>query len=229
MLLVVCDLLLLSTDLDFTSSTVRGWWAQQFAFDKYVGSTKHLFTWNDMNEPSVFNGPEVSMSKDAMNSEGIEHREWHNVYGQLFQRATAEGLVLRHLDREQALELKTSEEAVEVDLAQVERPFVLSRAFFAGSQRYGAIWTGDNAAKWSHLQIAAPMLLSINIGGLSFAGADVGGFFGNPSAELMTRWHFAAAYQPFFRGHAHLDTKRREPWVFGEPTTSQLRAATATR
>ena len=39
----------------------------------------------------------------------------------------------------------------------------------------------------------------------------------------------AAAYQPFFRGHAHLDSKRREPWVFGEPTTGLLRAATAAR
>jgi hypothetical protein len=48
---------------------------------------------------------------------------------------------------------------------------------------------GDNAAQWSHLQIAAPMLLSINLGGLSFAGADVGGFFGEPDAELFTRWY----------------------------------------
>jgi len=217
--------------LDFTSSTVRGWWAQQFALDKYKGSTVDLFTWNDMNEPSVFNGPEVSMSKDATNIAGIEHREWHNLYGQMFHRSTAEGLVLRHLPREEVLELKTSHpsDQVSVDLATVHRPFVLSRAFFAGSQRFGAIWTGDNAAKWSHLQIAAPMLLGINIGGLSFAGADVGGFFGNPSEELMTRWHQAASYQPFFRGHAHLDSKRREPWVFGEPTTSRLRAATMAR
>ncbi len=74
-------------------------------------------------------------------------------------------------------------------MAGVHRPFVLSRSFFAGSQRFGAIWTGDNAARWDHLQAAAPMLLGINLGGLSFAGADVGGFFGNPSAELMTRWH----------------------------------------
>eukprot|EP00750_Incisomonas_marina_P008842 INCI15713.3.p1 GENE.INCI15713.3~~INCI15713.3.p1 ORF type:complete len:805 (-),score=132.64 INCI15713.3:1066-3480(-) len=225
--------------LDFTSPTVRGWWAQQFALDKYKGSSVDLFTWNDMNEPSVFNGPEVSMSKDAVNLAGIEHREWHNIYGQMFHRSSAEGLVLRHLDRKTVLQLSDSTDKdtdresdaalVAVDLAKVQRPFVLSRAFFAGSQRFGAIWTGDNAAKWSHLQIAAPMLLSINIGGLSFAGADVGGFFGNPSAELMTRWHQAAAYQPFFRGHAHLDSKRREPWVFGEPTTGLLRAATAAR
>lgn len=47
-------------------------------------------------------------------------------------------------------------------------------------------------------------------------GADVGGFFRNPDAELQTRWNQVATFYPFFRGHAHLDTKRREPWVFGE-------------
>ena len=67
------------------------------------------------------------------------------------------------------------------------------------------------------------MLLSIGVGGLAFVGADVGGFFGDPDAELMVRWMQAGAYTPFFRGHAHHDSKRREPWMFGEPTTSQVR------
>ena len=47
------------------------------------------------------------------------------------------------------------------------------------------------------------------------AGADVGGFFADPNGELMTRWFQLGAFYPFFRGHAHLDTKRREPWIFG--------------
>src|SRR5690242_17193880 len=71
----------------------------------------------------------------------------------------------------------------------------------------------------------AIMFLYRNIGlaGLSFCGADVGGFFGEPSAELFVRWYQAGAFTPFFRAHAHLDTKRREPWVFGEPYTSIAR------
>ena len=56
----------------------------------------------------------------------------------------------------------------------------------------------------------------------------MGGFFGNPDAELYTRWYQSGAYYPFFRGHAHLDTARREPWVFGEPTTSRVRSALST-
>jgi len=199
-----------SSYLDFTSEHVRSWWADQFSYDKYRGSTSALFTWNDMNEPSVFNGPEVSMQKDLVNLKGEEHREWHNLYGMLFQRATAEGQIRRNKDENM-------------------RPFVLSRAFFIGSQRYGAIWTGDNAAEWGHLEVAAPMLLSLNVAALSFVGADVGGFFGDPDAELFTRWMQAGAFQPFFRGHAHHDSKRREPWMFGEETLVRLRKAAMAR
>ncbi|CAG8568158.1 8262_t:CDS:2, partial [Racocetra fulgida] len=103
------------------------------------------------------------------------------------------------------------------------RPFVLSRAFFVGTQRYGAIWTGDNFAKWDHLAISTPMLLTIGISGLPFSGADVGGFFGNPEPELLVRWYQVGAFQPFFRAHAHIDTKRREPWLFGDPYTGYIR------
>ena len=70
-----------------------------------------------------------------------------------------------------------------------KRPFVLTRSYFAGSQRIGAMWTGDNAAEWSHLEISTPMLLTQGIAGFAFSGADVGGFFGNPSSELLTRWY----------------------------------------
>lgn len=199
-----------SSYLDFTAEHVRNWWADQFAYNKYKGSTPTLFTWNDMNEPSVFNGPEVSMQKDLLNLAGDEHREWHNLYGMLFHQATSEGLAKRNKDHD-------------------VRPFVLSRAFFAGSQKFGAIWTGDNTAEWGHLKIATPMLLSLNVAALSFVGADVGGFFGNPDAELFTRWMQAGAYQPFFRGHAHHDSKRREPWVFGDETMHRLRKAAMAR
>ena len=203
-----------SSYLDFTDPNVRSWWAQQFALDKYIGSTMDLFTWNDMNEPSVFNGPEVSMSKDAKNLAGVEHREWHNLYGLYMQQATAMGLEQRKEMKQDWMDWNPQSPT------ENSRPFVLSRAFWAGSQRFGAIWTGDNTAQWGHLKIASPMLLSINLAGLSFAGSDIGGFFGEPGAELFTRWYQAGAFTPFFRGHAHHDTKRREPWSYGEPYTT---------
>eukprot|EP00854_Cymbomonas_tetramitiformis_P009889 gene9889-11712_t len=194
-----------SSYLDFTSPTVRAWWGSKFGLDKYIGSTKDLFIWNDMNEPSVFNGPEVTMPKAAVHHGDWEHRDVHNLYGYYVHMATADGLRQRGTGD--------------------QRPFVLSRAFFAGTQRVGPIWTGDNAADWNHLQVSVPMLLTLGMSGLTFSGADVGGFFGNPDAELLVRWYQVGAFYPFFRGHAHQETRRREPWLFGDPTTSQIRNA----
>ncbi|XP_073695505.1 neutral alpha-glucosidase AB isoform X1 [Garra rufa] len=189
---------------DFTNPEMRAWWASKFAFDQYEGSMENQYIWNDMNEPSVFNGPEVTMHKDALH--GVwEHRDVHNLYGLYVQKATADGLIQRS--------------------GGVERPFVLTRAFFAGSQRYGAVWTGDNAAEWGHLKMSIPMCLSLGLVGISFCGADVGGFFKHPSAELLVRWYQAGAYQPFFRAHAHIDTPRREPWLFGPENTALIREA----
>ncbi|CAG8642958.1 19024_t:CDS:10, partial [Racocetra persica] len=188
---------------DFTNPSAQEWWIKKFAFDQYKGSTEFLFIWNDMNEPSVFSGPEITMPKDLIHYGGWEHRNLHNLYGLTYHSATAKGLINRS--------------------NPPRRPFVLSRAFFVGSQRYGAIWTGDNFAKWDHLAISTPMLLTIGISGLPFSGADVGGFFGNPEPELLVRWYQAGAFQPFFRGHAHIDTKRREPWLFGDPYTGYIR------
>lgn len=88
-----------------------------------------------------------------------------------------------------------------------QRPFVLSRAAFAGTQRYGAIWTGDNTGDWEHLRAGQPMVMSLGLAGITFGGADVGGFFGNPDGELLARWYQAGAFYPFFRAHAHLDSK----------------------
>uniref|UniRef100_A0A8C2G9P0 Neutral alpha-glucosidase AB n=1 Tax=Cyprinus carpio TaxID=7962 RepID=A0A8C2G9P0_CYPCA len=193
---------------DFTNPEMRAWWANMFAYDQYEGSMENLFTWNDMNEPSVFNGPEVTMHKDALHGKW-EHRDIHNMYGLYVQMATAEGQIQRS--------------------GGAERPFVLTRAFFAGSQRFGAVWTGDNAAEWDHLKISIPMCLSLGLVGVSFCGADVGGFFKNPSTELLVRWYQTGAYQPFFRAHAHLDTTRREPWLFGPENTALIREAVRQR
>lgn len=63
-----------SSYLDVTSPAVRSWWVEQFGLDKYQGSTQHLYIWNDMNEPSVFNGPEITMPKDVLHWGDVEHR-----------------------------------------------------------------------------------------------------------------------------------------------------------
>ncbi|KAG8474722.1 hypothetical protein CXB51_031306 [Gossypium anomalum] len=82
----------------------------------------------------------MTTSRDDLHLGGVEHWELYNAYGYYFHMATAEGL-LKHGDGK-------------------DRPFVLSRAFFAGSQRYGAIWTSDNSADWDQLRNVVAALSS---------------------------------------------------------------------
>ena len=192
--------------IDAFSPAARAWWKSLFTYDKFKGTMSNVWLWNDMNEPSVFNGPEVTMPKDNMHHGNWEHRDVHNINGMTFHNATYQALIERKK-------------------GEVLRPFVLTRSFFAGSQRLGAMWTGDNEAKWSHLQESLPMVLNQGVSGFPFAGADVGGFFGNPSKELQTRWYQAGAFYPFFRAHAHIDTRRREPYLLGEPYTTIMTQA----
>ncbi|KAF2754890.1 glucosidase II alpha subunit [Pseudovirgaria hyperparasitica] len=182
------------------------WWKTLFKYEKFAGTAPNTFIWNDMNEPSVFNGPETTMPKDNLHHGNWEHRDVHNINGMTFVNATYQAMVER----------KRGEQ---------RRPFVLTRSFYAGSQRLGAMWTGDNQANWDHLAASIPMVLSQGIGGFPFAGADVGGFFGNPEKDLLTRWYQAGIFYPFMRGHAHIDTRRREPYLAGEPYTGIISQA----
>lgn len=193
---------------DFLNKEARDYFAEQYRLENYKGSTLDCYTWNDMNEPSVFNGPEVTMAKDKLHG-AVEHRDVHNMYGMLYTMATHQGHLVRSDSK--------------------LRPFILTRSAYAGSQRYAAIWTGDNTADWGHLEASIPMCLSLSVAGMGFCGADVGGFFGNPDGELFVRWYQAAAFQPFFRSHAHIDTKRREPWLYSAGEMAIIRQAIRAR
>ncbi|XP_034119570.1 neutral alpha-glucosidase AB [Drosophila albomicans] len=189
---------------DFFNPVVRDYYASQYHLSKFKTVTEDVMIWNDMNEPSVFNGPEITAPKDLIHYGNWEHRDVHNLYGHMHLMGTFDGLQKRDPN---------------------QRPFILTRAHFAGSQRYAAIWTGDNLADWSHLQHSIKMCLTEAVAGFSFCGADVGGFFGNPDSELLERWYQTGAFLPFFRAHAHIDTKRREPWLFPERTRLIIRSA----
>ncbi|XP_004521723.1 neutral alpha-glucosidase AB isoform X2 [Ceratitis capitata] len=189
---------------DFFNPEVRAYYASQYLPSNFKTVTADVMIWNDMNEPSVFNGPEVTMPKDMIHYGNWEHRDVHNLYGHMHVMGTFDGLLGRDPN---------------------QRPYILTRSHFAGTQRYASIWTGDNTADWGHLQHSLKMCLSEAVAGFSFCGADVGGFFGNPDAELFARWYQTGAFLPFFRGHAHIDTKRREPWLFPEDTRLIVRDA----
>lgn len=196
--------------IDSLNPAAQAYWDELHALSKenaVFGESQNIYLWNDMSEPSVFDGPETSAHKDNLHYGNWEHRSVHNIVGKSFHELTYNALVKRSEHQER------------------QRPFILTRSYFAGSQRTAAMWTGDNMAKWEYLQASIPMVLTSNVVNMPFSGADVGGFFGDPSKELLTRWYQTGIWYPFFRAHAHLDSRRREPWVPGEPFTGHIRDA----
>ncbi|HEX3677909.1 MAG TPA: TIM-barrel domain-containing protein [Sphingomicrobium sp.] len=184
---------------DFTRASTRAWWGslyKDFMDDGFAGF------WNDMNEPAVFDTPTKTMPLDNLHRiesddfapRNATHAEIHNVYGMENTRATFEGMRRWRPN---------------------QRPFVMTRASFAGGQRYAVTWTGDNSSTWDHLRLSVEQLINLGLSGFSYSGADVGGFTGGPSPELMTRWFEVAAFTPIFRDHSMKDAPRAEPWVDG--------------
>lgn len=183
---------------DFSRVQARRWWGDLYA--GFVGDGVAGF-WNDMNEPSIFNVPGKTMPLDVVHRiesddfapRSTSHAEMHNVYGQLNSRATYEGLARLQPD---------------------VRPFVLTRATYAGGQRFAATWTGDNVSSWQHLKMGVQQLINLGLSGFSYAGNDVGGYAGeHPSPELLTRWFQFGAFMPLFRAHAETGRPDQEPWV----------------
>lgn len=184
---------------EFTQKNTRDWWGslyKQFVSEGLAGF------WNDMNEPSVFLTDNLTMPDNVQHRieepgfrpRTATHLEIHNVYGMENSRATYEGL-----------------RKLEPNL----RPFVLTRATYAGGQRYAATWTGDNTSSWDHLRLTTPMLLNLGLSGFGLSGADVGGFIGTPGPALLTRWTELATFQPIDRNHTNKGSGDKEVWVHG--------------
>lgn len=177
---------------DFTNEAVRQWWGASFSHLVEPGVEGF---WNDMNEPSAWGQDIPDIVQFGFDGHGGSMRQAHNIYGLNMSRATFEGTK---------------------KLLGGKRPFVLTRAAYAGIQRYSAVWTGDNVASDEHMMLSARMVNSMGLSGLSFVGPDMGGFMDTPSKELFIRWLSLGVYTPFFRNHAAKGENRKEPWSFGE-------------
>ncbi len=225
---------------DFSRAEVRQWWGNlyQGLLDQGVDAF-----WNDMNEPALTNlfssseqdRPSVQEMEEKARDESSEHgrtmdnnvlhraggnqpsgldgppvlhKFFHNAYGMEMARSTYEGL--RRLQPD-------------------SRPFVLTRSGTAGVQRYAAVWTGDNSSIWEHIPLAITMCLNLGMSGVPLVGADVGGFWGNTTGELLARFAQLGAFMPFSRNHNAMGNVDQEPWSFGDPYESAYRKAIETR
>ncbi len=184
---------------DFTQAESRQWFGTLFK-DFYAMGVAGF--WNDMNEPALFDTPSKTMPDNVQHrihepgfaARTASHLEMHNVYGMQNTRATRDGMLA---------------------LQPNERPFVMTRASYAGGQRFSTTWTGDNSATWNHLRFVVPQLVNLGLSGFSLAGADVGGFAGSPPPDLLTKWIETAAFQPIDRDHSAKGTRMHEVWVDG--------------
>lgn len=204
---------------DFTKAETREWWGD--LYENFYQNLEIAGFWNDMNEPAVFHVHHKTLPDHVQHDcdgSPASHRKAHNIYGMQMNRASWEGL--RRLQPER-------------------RPFLLSRATFAGGQRFAAIWTGDNSTSWEDLQIANVQCQRLSVCGFSMVGTDIGGFCGLPEPELYLRWLQLSVFHPLMRTHskgihesgdsaisdalelaaATLPMTDREPWSFGEKWT----------
>jgi alpha-glucosidase len=188
---------------DFSSPKARKWWSEQYQYLLNLGISGF---WHDMNEPSSFSAwGDMTLpgsTRHDLEGQGGDHREFHNLYGLLMNKSSFEGIRNYSHDK---------------------RPWLFSRAGWAGLQKYAWNWTGDIDSTWQSLKQTIITILGLGLSGHAFSGVDIGGFSGSPDAELYLRWFQMSTFLPLFRTHSAVGTKPREPWVFGEPTTSILR------
>lgn len=180
---------------DFTDPRARAWWGTHYPRLLDLGIAGF---WHDMNEPAAFAawGDQTLPlpTCHTMEGRGGDHREAHNLYGLLENRAGFEALRR---------------------LAPERRPFIVTRSGWAGVQRYAWTWTGDVDSTWEALRQTVSTVLDLGLSGVAYTGPDIGGFSGAPTSELFLRWLQLAAFLPFFRIHSAKGTPRREPWSFG--------------
>ncbi|MGL4875365.1 MAG: TIM-barrel domain-containing protein, partial [Clostridium sp.] len=188
---------------DFSNERVREWWKTE------VKSFIHKYNidgvWNDMNEPCVFNTDFKTMPGSCIHNSDfgvIEHRGFHNRYGMEMSRCSHEA---------------------QKELRKNTREFSMTRATFAGGQRYSSVWTGDNMSMFSQLRMSIPMNANLGMSGFSFASNDVGGFGLDTSEELLIRWSQVGTFLPIYRNHSNMYTRRQEPWAFGSDAENIIR------
>ncbi len=177
---------------DFTAEKGRAWWRNEiksYANDGVSG------IWNDMNEIATWGQKMPNNVLFDYDGKPTTHLQGHNVYGMQMARSSYEGYRLAQPNK---------------------RPFLLTRAGYAGLQRYTAIWTGDNRSEDDHMLAGVRLLTSLGLSGVPFTGMDIGGFTGNPSVNLYIRWMQLGAFTPYFRNHTAVNTPSAEPWTHGE-------------
>ncbi|MBU3137723.1 alpha-glucosidase [Clostridium gasigenes] len=222
---------------DFLDKDARLWFGSKYKFlvDKGIEGF-----WNDMNEPAIFYSEQglkkafdkieeykgknldiysffelkdtilgLSNSNNDYNSfyhnvdgKKVKHNDIHNLYGYNMTKSAAEGLE---------------------KINENKRFLLFSRASAIGAHRYGGIWTGDNTSLWEHLEMNVKMMPNLNMCGYMYTGADTGGFGGNCTPDLLTRWMQWSIFTPLLRNHSAMGTRNQEPFAYDLGTEKSVK------
>ncbi|MGF7028910.1 MULTISPECIES: glycoside hydrolase family 31 protein [Sphingobacterium] len=195
--------------VDFTNPSVADWWGQ--LQQKPLADGVSGF-WTDMGEPAWSN--EEDVDRLHMQHQLGMHAEIHNVYGLTWDKVVKEQFDKRNPNK---------------------RIFQMTRAAYAGLQRYTFGWSGDSGSGtevtegWSQLANQVAVGLSAGLGGIPFWTTDISGYCGDITdypamAELYTRWMQFGIFNPLSRAH-HEGNNAVEPWLFGEVAEKNAKTA----
>ncbi len=214
---------------DFLNRDVREWFGAKYK--RLLDSGIEGF-WNDMNEPAIFYTDEGVQEgidyikahenttldansffdfRDAIG--GLSNRQkdyesfYHDIDGQIVRHDKVHNLYGYNMTR-------AAGEAFDI-LEPDKRILMFSRASYIGMHRYGGIWTGDNQSWWSHILLNIKMMPSLNMCGFLYTGADLGGFGGNCTRDLLLRWMAFGIFTPLMRNHSAIGTRDQECYAFG--------------
>ena len=152
-----------------------------------------FWTFRDLGNSLQNNTEDYKRFYHNMNGKKVRHDQVHNLYGYNMTRAAKEAFD---------------------EINPEQRTLIFSRASYIGMHRFGGIWMGDNQSIWSHLLLNLKMLPSLNMCGFMYTGADLGGFGGNASEDLVLRWLSLGIFTPLMRNHAALGTREQECYQF---------------
>lgn len=228
---------------DFLRSDVRAWFGAKYKNLTDLGIEGF---WNDMNEPAMFYSDESlaaafekfetfkgknldintffdfsAVSGSTFNrledyqrfynrvdvigqgEKALRHDKIHNLFGGKMTQAAGEGLR---------------------EIMPEKRCLLYSRASYIGAHRYGGIWTGDNNARWNHMEQEIKMLPGLNMCGFLYSGADIGGFAEQTTEDLMLRWMALGIFTPLMRNHSAWDAREKELYRFSNKATDTFRS-----
>lgn len=190
--------------------------------------------WNDMNEPAIFYSQKriaeaIDRTQEfkGKNMDLAVFNEFQAVTGNLsnspedyrsfYHNVDGEGTMVRH-DKVHNLfgynMTRAAGEAFE-ELEPEKRVLMYSRSSYTGMHRYGGIWQGDNLSWWSHIKLNMSMMPSLNMMGILYTGADLGGFGADTTEDLLLRWLEFGIFTPLMRNHSAMGTRRQEVYEFG--------------